>query len=131
MAYMDFNAGFAAAAIQGARAPAGPVPAPRFSALEWTVIALARRDGLCSLGTPSRLSRALGGLFGFGARSRLADQRLEALRRAAVHAWAAGPAVPAAERTAFLDAGFTADHLDTLVASVSMARVADMPGVLA
>ena len=125
MAYMDFNSGFGLAQAQIARSAAAPVPAnPRFSALEWTVIALARREGRRSLGTPGRLARALGGLFGFGTASRLADPRLEALRRAAIHAWSPGATLPAEERAAFLDAGFTPDHLDALVRSVSQARTA-------
>ncbi|WCT71850.1 hypothetical protein PQ455_09300 [Sphingomonas naphthae] len=135
MAYMDFNAGFGIAQTQSVTAQtARPAPAatrPRFSALEWTVIAMARREGLRSIGTPSRLARALGGLFGFGSTSRLADSRLEALRRAAIHAWARGPALPVAERAAFIDAGFTPDHLEALIASVSMARVSDYRGAIA
>jgi hypothetical protein len=54
-----------------------------FSALEWSVIALPKRDTIDSLAQPGRLSRPAGGLFGSGMRPRLADPRLEALRRLA------------------------------------------------
>ncbi len=94
-----------------------------FSALEWSVIAVSRRDSLSSLEEPGRVSRALGGLFGIGTRSRLADSKLEALRRLAVHAWRRGYAIAQAEIDRFLDAGFTLSQAETLVASVTGDRV--------
>ena len=98
--------------------PAVTAPAG-FSALEWSVIALAKRDSIASLGTPSRMSRALGSLFGFGETSRLAEPRLEALRRIAVYAWRRGHALPLSEIGLFTAAGFTMAQVETLVASVT------------
>lgn len=95
------------------RPPAG------FSALEWSVIALAGHDSLDSLATPGRVSRAAGSVFGVGPESRLADPRLEALRRLAVHAWRQGVALPAVEMRNFIAAGFAAAQAETLVRSVS------------
>jgi hypothetical protein len=95
-----------------------------FSALDWSVVALARHDSLASLGEPSPLARAFGGLFGFGRASRLADPRLEAIRRLAVHAWHRGYTLPVSEIKAFLAAGFEPAHVETLLASVAIARAA-------
>jgi hypothetical protein len=127
MAYMDF------AALQGTRvaAPAGMPASLRretqsgFSALEWQVVAIAQQDRLSSLEEPGRLSVALGMIFG-GQRPnpRLADARLEALRRVAVLAWHRGYAVPPHEIRAFHQAGFTPDQYETLLASISQGRAA-------
>lgn len=94
-----------------------------FSALEWQVIAIARRDGRRSLATPGRLAVALGMIFG-GERPnpRLADARLEALRRFAVLAWHDGEDVAQPEREAFEAAGFTSAHRSLLMASIARAR---------
>ena len=127
MAYLDLNSGFVPAA------PATGVPAAgtiaiepdhraEFSALEWHVVALAARDSLASLREPGAVSRAFGSLFGTGRQSRLADPRLEALRRFAVHAWHRGYALPVSELDAFVEAGFAMDQAETVIASVTGAR---------
>lgn len=120
MAYLDLDNLFASPS--GSRTVAPVVPTG-FSALEWSVIALAKRDPLRSLGRPSRLSRAMGSLFGLGTRSTLADPRLEALRRMAVLAWRRGFALPLAEIDRFLAAGFHEAQIETLVESVTGLRV--------
>lgn len=119
MAYLDIDNLYSASVARPAAVrPAVTAPAG-FSALEWSVIALAKRDTIASLGTPSRMSRALGSLFGFGETSRLAEPRLEALRRIAVHAWRRGHALPVSEIGLFTAAGFTMAQVETLVASVT------------
>jgi hypothetical protein len=123
MAYLDHASAFAAAGAQ-------PVPADwalgqeevGFSPLEWTVISLARRDKLGSLQAPGPMARAFGSLFGLGRQSSLADPRLEALRRIAVHAWHKGYTLPVSEIKRFLAAGFSAAQVETLLASVSGKR---------
>lgn len=115
MAYFDPHSAFFAP--RGAVAAASPDPA-RFSGLEWTVILLAAGDTLASLRTPGRLSRALGNLFGLGTKSRLADPRLEALRRVAVHAWRQVP-LPVAEAKRFIDAGFDLAQLRAVAGNVA------------
>ncbi|HVF93891.1 MAG TPA: hypothetical protein VM900_06220, partial [Sphingomonas sp.] len=121
MAYLDLD-NFYATPVAARSAP--PASAQTgFSALEWSVIALAKRDTLRSLDQPGRLSRALGGLFGAGANSRLADPRLEALRRMAVHAWRRGFALPVAEIERFLAAGYGEEQMETLVTSVTGLRL--------
>ena len=122
MAYLDLHDRFVPNAIASSMVTVEPDHAPDFSALEWSVIALARRDSIASLGEPGKLARALGGLFGLGEASKLADPRLEALRRLAVHAWHRGYALPVSQLDAFVAAGFTMDQAETLLASVTGAR---------
>jgi hypothetical protein len=118
MAYLDLDNLFAA--------PAGSASGSRvitartgFSALEWNVILLARNDSVASLSSRGRVARALGAIFGIAAQAPLADPRLEALRRIAVHAWRKGLALPAAEIERFVAAGFHRAQIDTLIARVT------------
>ncbi|HEU0044238.1 hypothetical protein [Sphingomonas sp.] len=128
MAYVDFSADPPLGPTAGA--PRHDAISPRRSsltALEWSVVALSRRDTLASLDQPGRLATALGTVFGpgfGGARSnpRLADPKLEALRRMAVWSWRRGVGVPASELRAFLAAGFSAAQHETLLASIAAAR---------
>jgi hypothetical protein len=104
-------------------APAPSVaPRPSFSALEWSVIALARRDRLGTLNQPGRISKAIASLFGLWRDSTLADGRLEALRRMAVLAWHKGHTVPVSELRAFKAAGFSSDQYEMLQASIGSGR---------
>lgn len=97
-----------------------------FTALEWSVIALAKRDSIGSLKAPGRMSRALGTVFGRGVNSRLAEPRLEMLRRVAVYAWKRGYALPASEVSAFLRAGFSMAQAEVLVASITGGSVGQL-----
>ncbi len=122
MAYLDIDNMFAAP-VCARPSHVEAEPKAGFSALEWSVIALAKRDTLRSLESTGRMARALGSLFGLGTASRLADPRLEALRRAAVYAWRRGFALPMAEIERFREAGFIDAQLETLVVSVTGMRV--------
>lgn len=124
MAYMDFSLAHDGSG-QGSTARAA-VPA-RFSALEWQVVALAERDRPTSLRRPGALSTALGALFG-GHNPRLADSRLEALRRIAVLSWRRGYSVAPEEVSAFTAAGYTPAQYELLLDSIFAAR-ADRSGV--
>lgn len=124
MAYLDLASRFvpedlSAGAAPGTATPPARMPAPRFTPLEWSVVALASQDRLSSLGEPGRMARALGGLFGLGSASRLADPRLEALRRMAVQAWHHGYLLPVSEIGRFIEAGFTMDQFEALLLRVS------------
>lgn len=99
-------------------------PPARLSALEWSVVAMAERDKLSSIREPSRFIAALGSLFGLKRPNRLANERLEALRRIAILAWHYRWNLPKSELASFLDAGFTADQYELLQASISQARSA-------
>ena len=120
MAYMNFSALDARPIeITAHRTQTG------LSALEWQVVALAQNDRLSSLEDPGRISIALGTIFG-GRRPnpRLADPKLETLRRISVLAWHRGYTLPPSELEAFHEAGFTLDQLETLLASISRGRAA-------
>lgn len=132
MAYIDFATPGLASPARGFPGTA-PVTLPRhdplpdeepgLSALEWAVVAIARGDRLSSLRQPGRMAIALGTVFGAKHNPRLADPRLEALRRMAVLSWHHGYTVPSREIHAFLSAGFTGDQYETLLASISAARI--------
>jgi hypothetical protein len=111
MAFIDFTA------------PKTDVAPPRLSALEWSIVALAERGSLASLREPGRIATALGSLFGRRDR-RLADDRLEALRRIAVLAWHYSWKVPTSELRAFVAAGFSLDQYELVQASISRGRAA-------
>jgi hypothetical protein len=135
MAFIDFTSAIGGAASltagrQRALSQAEPTLEPEvtadraaLSALEWLVVSLARRDRLSSLREPGRISVAMGVLFGKQPNPRLADPKLEALRRLAVHAWHQGFAVPVSAVKNFLAAGYTNDHYELLLASISSARL--------
>jgi len=97
---------------------------PHLSALEWSVVAVARKDSLASLREPGRLGMAMAALFGGRQNPKLTDPRLEALRRVAVLAWHHGYTLPVSEIKAFMKAGFSADQFETLLASISRGRAA-------
>lgn len=124
MAYLDLRSRYDTATATPLPVADAFAPEHRrlFSALDWSVVALARNDSLASLGQPGAMARALGGLFGFGRASKLADPRLEAIRRLAVHAWHKGYTLPVSEIKAFLASGFGTEHVETLLASVAIAR---------
>ncbi|MEN2786349.1 hypothetical protein ACFOKI_06250 [Sphingomonas qilianensis] len=122
MAYLDLDNMFPAPARCRAESATGTTVSTGFTALEWSVIALARNDSLSSLATPGRMSRAIGSVFGLGTKSRLADPRLEALRRLAVYAWRRGFALPIDEIRNFVAAGFSEAQIETLVTSVTGLR---------
>jgi hypothetical protein len=99
-------------------------PAARLSALEWSVVAMAERDGLSSIREPSRFISALGAIFGIRRPNRLANEGLEALRRIAILAWHYGWDVPQSELAAFFAAGFSADQFELIQNSIGQARAA-------
>lgn len=97
-----------------------PLPAaPKLSALEWSIVALAERDSLASLREPGRIAAALESLFGLARPNKLADPKLEALRRVAVHVWRNRWKVPSDELAAFLEAGYSLDHYELIQMSIA------------
>jgi hypothetical protein len=122
LACADQDAGSADAILDPAPEP--ETAAPQLSALEWSVVAVARKDSLASLREPGRLGMAMAALFGARQNPKLTDPRLEALRRLAVLAWHHGYTLPVSEIRAFMKAGFSADQFETLLASISRGRAA-------
>lgn len=102
----------------------GMLTAPRLSALEWSVVAMAERDSLSSIREPGRFVSALNALFGIKRPNRLANEGLEALRRIAILAWHYGWNVPKSELNEFLAAGFSTDQFELIQNSIGQARAA-------
>lgn len=98
--------------------PANDPETPEFTRLEWSVIRLARADGLSSLRDPGRLGRFANWLMGRTGSPKLANERLEALRRMAVLSWHYGFTVPGDEVAGFLSQGFTPDQYELMVRSI-------------
>jgi hypothetical protein len=117
MAYLDFTMSSATAVPMQSDMAIGA-----FDRHEWEVIVLARQDGLSSLRAPNRLARVVEWLFGGGINRRLADPRLEALRRLSVLAWHHGYAVPVSAIKTFKAAGFSMDQLDIMLARIAAGR---------
>lgn len=106
------------------------VPGPDFVAsdvefgeLEWSVVRLARNDGLWSIRPLGRVRRLINWLLNIGSLE-LANERLEALRKAAVLSWHFGFSIPGQDVTDFLSAGFTADQYEQMVLRIANARTA-------
>ncbi|MCM8732030.1 hypothetical protein ACFO8O_13775 [Hephaestia sp. GCM10023244] len=122
MAYLNFSDPHdAMLASRGIAPVADDVPA-RLSPLEWSVVALAQKEKLSSIGRPGRVATAMGKLFGTRRNPALADGRLEALRRLAVIAWHRGYAIHSSEIQAFKRAGFSMPQYELVLASISRGR---------
>ena len=100
--------------------PARSARMPAFSALEWSIIRLARMDRLWTIRPLGPVRRLWNWLVGRG-NPALANERLEALRRISVLSWNFGFTVPGDDVADFLSAGFTADQYELLVSSVRRA----------
>lgn len=125
MAYIDFaqplpaaGDGLALPAVRDRIMAAGSGLSP----MEWQIVRLARTDGRASLREPGRWAKLRTLLFGPQPHFRLADGRLEALRRLAVEAWHEGFAVRLSAITDFQKAGFSDGQLETLLTAVTAAR---------
>lgn len=122
MAYLSFIETAAGAAVPAEVHQIPNEEGARFSALEWSVVAIAEGDPLSSLRSPGRVAQALGSLFPAKRNPKLADPKLEALRRMAVLTWKQGYKVSDHAITAFLNAGFTTSQYELLAGSIVTAR---------
>ncbi|MEO5774442.1 MAG: hypothetical protein ABIQ32_10045 [Sphingomicrobium sp.] len=91
-----------------------PISRAAFSDLEWSIVAMAESDRVASLREPNRFWAVVGVLFGLRPANRLANDRLEALRRTAVLTWRERSIIPQTEVEAFLRAGFSPAQLELL-----------------
>jgi hypothetical protein len=103
MAYLDLDCG---------AFPTSTSSVPRVRdtedwALHRQVLELSLRDGPASLCTPTRLQRMVAAIFGTSSGTRLADTRLEALRRFAVLYRLGDVGLQDVEAMRMRDAGFT------------------------
>jgi hypothetical protein len=97
------------------------VPADEFTALEWSVIRLARIDRLWTIRRALPGRRFWNWLAGRG-NPALANERLEALRKISVLSWHFGYTVDGRDVTDFLSAGFSSDQYELLVNSIRKAQ---------
>lgn len=99
-----------------------------FSDLEWSIVAMAESDSLASLREPNRFWALVGAIFALRPANRLANERLEALRRMAVLTWRERSSIPKPELEAFLHAGFSAGQLELLQDTIVELRHRRSPG---
>lgn len=128
MAFVKFEDGYGAGARETVASDGGE---SSFSALEWTVVQVARRDAARWTSRISALDRLLRILVGDVRHDDIASPRLEALRRTAVAVRRRGTHLPGDILTAFHDAGFTRSQLSTLIHSVEHDLVSHRQGRLA
>lgn len=101
--------------------PAMAAPrSPAFTALEWSVIRLARIDDLWTIRPMGLVRRFWNALVG-RVNPELANPQLEALRRMAVLSWHFGFTVPGEAIADFLSEGFNLAQYELLVTSISRA----------
>lgn len=115
MAYLDLAFDLPRAALIASIATTGTASVhdtvSRIAPLERQVVQLASNDARSSLKAPGRIARLLHWVFAVKPANRLADPRLEALRRFAVMARLHGDALPAAEVDRLIGAGFVREAL--------------------
>lgn len=93
---------------------------PAFTALEWSIIRLARIDDLWTIRPLGPLRRFWNALVG-RVNPQLANPRLEALRSMAVLSWHFGFTVPGDAVADFLSEGFSIAQYELLVTSIAKA----------
>lgn len=123
MAYLEFRSEGLVAATEAA--PRGERSA-NFTTLEWTVIRLAQGDPVSSVRRPGKMLAMLRSVFGFKQRTVLANEKLEALRRIAVLALRRGVEVASADLPMFMNAGYSPQHFQLLLACVCGAPFAGL-----
>jgi hypothetical protein len=101
--------------------PANDIAKPDFSRLEWSVIRLARVDGLSTLREPGGWVRFINWLMNRKGSPELANEQLEALRRMAVLSWHYGFSVTGEDVASFFSAGFSPDQYELMVRSIRAA----------
>ena len=121
MAYLAKIEPQAASPIALTGVPANDTAGPDFSKLEWSVIRLARVDGLSTLRPAGPVRRFWNWLMGRAGGPELANERLEALRRMAVLSWHFGFTVPGDDVADFLSQGFSPDQYELMVRSIRAA----------
>lgn len=95
--------------------------ADAFNRLEWGVIHSAREDRLWTIRPLGRLRRFLNWVLNVTS-FELANERLEALRKAAVLSWHYGYSIPGHDVADFLAAGFSPGQYELMVNGISDAR---------
>lgn len=124
MAFIDFAQPMAGAPLSACLSNTDTTETATLSPLEWQVVALAQSDRLSTLRRPGSWDKWSALIFGPRPSPVLASERLEALRRLSVEAWHRGYAVTPSALADAQEAGFTADQLELLLATISAGRSA-------
>ena len=126
------SVGWPAASADDDPAPSDPGPGrgktpPRsaLTALEQSVVALSLFDPVSVFAPPTAITRIIAWLFGGRTTNRLADDRLEALRRYCVLLRAGGATTPAEERNFLVAAGFSEAALHEIGRLIAVGRSRD------
>ncbi|KQN39316.1 hypothetical protein ASG37_06940 [Sphingomonas sp. Leaf407] len=114
MAFLDLARDLPRSALADVAIPPRSATVPLVAPIERQVILAARGDSRRSLRAPGRIDRALGWLFGWKPANRLADPRLEALRRYVVMARLRGDRLPIEETARLIAAGFVRGAIDEI-----------------
>jgi hypothetical protein len=125
MAYLDLQESGAAGLSFGSRAlrQASVAQEAFLEPTEWTIVRLARDDGLSSIREEGRLGRWVRLVFGIERHPPLANPKLEALRRVAVLSWHHGYNVAPSEIGGFYAAGYSPSHYETLLRHIGTQRL--------
>lgn len=91
---------------------------PSLSQLEWRIVEIAREDGPRSLNPDGFLTRVSRELFGLPLVRRLADERLEALRRFCVRAWY-WDLIRSRDLRPLIDAGYSSSAVFQILAHIA------------
>jgi hypothetical protein len=86
--------------------------------LEWSVVEIARSDGPRSINPDTRFTKLLREFFGLPIARRLANEKLEALRRFCVRAWF-WDVLRTHDVKALIEAGYTSLDLFQILAHVA------------
>ena len=115
MAYLDLSESGAAALSAGrAMTDERTTTEGRLGPVEWTIVKLAREDGLSSLREEGRVGRMLRLIFGFRRATPLASERLS---------WHHGYNVAPSELGRFYAAGYAPQHYETLLRHIGAQRL--------
>ena len=91
------------------------------TALDWRVVAIARSDGPRSINPDRRFSQIMRDLCGLPVVRKLANEKLETLRRFCVRAWF-WDLIRTGDVRALMEAGYTSTDLFQILAHVAGSR---------
>jgi hypothetical protein len=91
------------------------------SALDWRVVEIARSDGPRSINPDGRFTRFCRNFFGLPIARKLANDRLEALRRFCVRAWY-GDLIRASDIQTLVEAGYSTPDAFQILTHVARSR---------
>lgn len=94
---------------------------PSLTELEWQVVEIARKDGPRSANPDGRFARFMRDFFGIPVARKLANEKLEALRRFSVRAWYAD-LIRTGDLSILMDAGYSSSVVFLILTHVARYR---------